>query len=251
MYIQKNILPKWNSELQKSELENVNIDHWMKTGRSMAEYLDRFLMKEVPENWFNGWMRYKYPLKVSNEIFNGNEIIGINFINLMSNIKKSKSKVDFIFEKLDEYEKIQTEKSKIYLMERTELEKLKEELPRKNSKKNKQEQKPKINIEKKINQTKNLDHDSIYKKWMTMVESKTMSKSYWHIHDYMSRYILKYATENGDNGLVTYELVESFLKEYGKGKRPKTMNHYNRVVYRFWDFYEKLMIENEENVNVW
>ena len=71
MYIQKHILPKWNNELKKSELENVNIDHWMKTGRSMAEYLDRFLMKEVPENWFNGWMRYKYPLKVSNEIFNG------------------------------------------------------------------------------------------------------------------------------------------------------------------------------------
>ncbi len=154
MYIQKNILPKWNNELQKSELENVNIDHWMKTGRSMAEYLDRFLMKEVPENWFNGWMRYKYPLKVSNEIFNGNEIIGINFINLMSNIKKSKSKVDFIFEKLDEYEKIQTEKSKILLSERTELEKLKEDLPRRNGKKNKQEQKPKINIEKKINKTK-------------------------------------------------------------------------------------------------
>ena len=67
----------------------------------------------------------------------------------------------------------------------------------------------------------------------------------------MSRYILKYATENGENGLVTYELVESFLKEYGKGKRPKTMNHYNRVVYRFWEFYEKLMIKNEDNVNVW
>ena len=169
----------------------------------------------------------------------------------MSSIKKSKSKVDFIFEKLDEYEKIETEKSKILLLERSELEKLKEELPRKNSKKNKQEQKPKIIIEKNMNKTQDLDHDSIYKKWMIMVESKTMSKSYWHIHDYMSRYILKYATENGDNGLVTYELVESFLKEYGKGKRPKTMNHYNRVVYRFWDFYEKLMIENEENVNVW
>ena len=251
MYIQKNILPKWNSELQKSELENVNIDHWMKTGRSMAEYLDRFLMKEVPKNWFNGWMRYKYPLKVSNEIFNGNEIIGINFINLMSNIKKSKSKVDFIFEKLDEYEKIQTEKSKILLSEKSELEKLKEGLPRRNGKKKKQVHMPKMNVERKINQNQTLEHDSIYKKWMTMVESKTMSKSYWHIHDYMSRYILKYATENGDNGLVTYELVESFLKEYGKGKRPKTMNHYNRVIYRFWDFYEKLMIENEENVNVW
>jgi hypothetical protein len=251
MYIQKNILPKWNNALQKSELENVNIDHWMKTGRSMAEYLDRFLMKEVPENWFSGWMRYKYPLKVSNEIFNGNEIIGINFINLMSNIKKSKSKVDFIFEKLDEYEKIQTEKSKILLSEKSELEKLKEDLPRRNGKKKKQVHMPKINIEKKINQTKTLDHDSIYKKWMTMVESKTMSKSYWHIHDYMSRYILKYATENGVDGIVTFELVESFLKEYGKGKRPKTMNHYNRVIYRFWEFYEKLMIENEENVNVW
>ena len=251
MYIQKNILPKWNNALQKSELENVNIDHWMKTGRSMAEYLDRFLMKEVPENWFNGWMRYKYPLKVSNEIFNGNEIIGINFINLMSSIKKSKSKVDFIFEKLDEYGKIQTEKSKILLSEKSELEKLKEDLPRRNGKKKKQVHMPKINIEKKINQTNTLDHDSIYKKWMIMVESKTMSKSYWHIHDYMSRYILKYATENGENGLVTYELVESFLKEYGKGKRPKTMNHYNRVVYRFWEFYEKLMIKNEDNVNVW
>ena len=244
-------MPKWNNALQKSELENVNIDHWMKTGRSMAEYLDRFLMKEVPENWFNGWMRYKYPLKVSNEIFNGNEIIGINFINLMSNIKKSKSKVDFIFEKLDEYEKIQTEKSKILLSEKSELEKLKEDLPRRNGKKKKQVHMPKLNIEKKINQTKTLDHDSIYKKWMTMVESKTMSKSYWHIHDYMSRYILKYATENGVDGIVTFELVESFLKEYGKGKRPKTMNHYNRVIYRFWDFYEKLMIENKENVNVW
>ena len=251
MYIQKNILPKWNNALQKSELENVNMDHWMNIGRSMAEYLDRFLMKEVPENWFNGWMRYKYPLKVSNEIFNGNEIIGINFINLMSNIKKSKSKVDFIFEKLDEYEKIQTEKSKILLSEKSELEKLKEDLPRRNGKKKKQVHMPKINIEKKINQTKTLDHDSIYKKWMTMVESKTMSKSYWHIHDYMSRYILKYATENGVDGIVTFELVESFLKEYGKGKRPKTMNHYNRVIYRFWEFYEKLMIENEENVNVW
>ena len=251
MFIQKNILPKWNNALQKSELENVNMDHWMKTGRSMAEYLDRFLMKEVPENWFNGWMRYKYPLKVSNEIFNGNEIIGMNFINLMSNIRKSKSKVDFIFERLDEYEKIQTEKSKILLSEKSELEKLKEDLPRRNGKKKKQVNMSKINIEKKINQTKTLDHDSIYKKWMIMVESKTMSKSYWHIHDYMSRYILKYATENGENGLVTYELVESFLKEYGKGKRPKTMNHYNRVVYRFWEFYEKLMIKNEDNVNVW
>ncbi len=117
----------------------------------MAEYLDRFLMKEVPENWFNGWMRYKYPLKVSNEIFNGNEIIGINFINLMSNIKKSKNpKWILHFEKLDEYEKIQTEKSKILLSEKSELEKLKEDLPRRNGKKKKQVHMPKINIEKNI-----------------------------------------------------------------------------------------------------
>ena len=42
---------------------------------------------------------------------------------------------------------------KILLSEKSELEKLKEDLPRRNGKKNKQEQMPKIIIEKKMNQT--------------------------------------------------------------------------------------------------
>ncbi|MCE7736877.1 MAG: hypothetical protein GPJ54_18480 [Candidatus Heimdallarchaeota archaeon] len=80
-----------------------------------------------------------------------------------------------------------------------------------------------------------LDYDSIYKPWMTHVETKSTSKSYWYIHEYIGRYILNFAIKNNATS-INYEIVQSFLDDYGKGKAAKTMNHYNRVAKYFLEF---------------
>ncbi len=88
-------------------------------------------------------------------------------------------------------------------------------------------------------QKKGLDYDYIYRRWMDHVKTKSTSKSYWYIHEYIGRFILKFAVANKSSS-VTSEIVQGFLDDYGKGKAAKTMNHYNRVAKYFLEFCKAL-----------
>lgn len=84
-----------------------------------------------------------------------------------------------------------------------------------------------------------IDYDSIYKPWMNHVETKSTSKSYWYIHEYIGRYIINFAIKKHATS-INKEIVQAFLDDYGKGKAAKTMNHYNRVAKYFLEFCLKL-----------
>ncbi|MHA2032050.1 MAG: hypothetical protein ACXAC2_12085 [Candidatus Kariarchaeaceae archaeon] len=84
-----------------------------------------------------------------------------------------------------------------------------------------------------------IDYDHIYKPWMSHVETKSTSKSYWYIHEYIGRYILNFAIKRNAKS-INKEIVQEFLDDYGRGKAAKTMNHYNRVAKYFLEFCLKL-----------
>ncbi len=98
---------------------------------------------------------------------------------------------------------------------------------------------PIVNKTTKVDSLKAVDYNSIYKPWMKHVETKSTSKSYWYIHEYIGRYILNYAIKNNATS-INQEIVRAFLDDYGKGKAVKTMNHYNRVAKYFLEFCLKL-----------
>lgn len=84
-----------------------------------------------------------------------------------------------------------------------------------------------------------IEYDKIYKPWMKHVESKSTSKSYWYIHEYVARYILNFAIERNAQS-INKIIVQEFLDEYGQGKAAKTMNHYTRVAKYFREFCESI-----------
>lgn len=90
-----------------------------------------------------------------------------------------------------------------------------------------------------VDKQRTVDYASIYKPWMEHVETKSTSKSYWYIHEYIGRYILNFAIKNNATS-INQEIVQAFLDDYGKGKAAKTMNHYNRVAKYFLEFCLKL-----------
>lgn len=88
-------------------------------------------------------------------------------------------------------------------------------------------------------QSLGINYDKIYKPWMEHVETKSTSKSYWYIHEYIARYILNFAIERKAKSLNKV-VVQEFLEEYGQGKAAKTMNHYTRVANYFLEFTQSL-----------
>ncbi|MCE7734716.1 MAG: hypothetical protein GPJ54_07565 [Candidatus Heimdallarchaeota archaeon] len=84
-----------------------------------------------------------------------------------------------------------------------------------------------------------INYDKIYKPWMEHVATKSTSKSYWYIHEYIARYILNFAIERKAESLNKV-VVQEFLEEYGQGKAAKTMNHYTRVANYFLEFSQSL-----------
>ncbi|MHA2030240.1 MAG: hypothetical protein ACW99Q_12660, partial [Candidatus Kariarchaeaceae archaeon] len=95
------------------------------------------------------------------------------------------------------------------------------------------------NASKLIELEDGINFDRIYKPWMAHVGTKSTSKSYWYIHEYIARYILNYAIENGAKS-INKQIVQEFLDDYGKGRAAKTMNHYNRVAKYFLEFCDNL-----------
>ena len=90
-----------------------------------------------------------------------------------------------------------------------------------------------------VEMPKVFDYNSIYKPWMVHVETKSTSKSYWYIHEYIGRYIINFAIKN-NAASIDEATVQAFLDDYGKGKAVKTMNHYNRVAKYFLEFCQDL-----------
>ncbi len=84
-----------------------------------------------------------------------------------------------------------------------------------------------------------INYDFIYTNWMDHVETKSTSKSYWYIHEYIGRYVLNFAIERNAS-IINKKIVQDFLDSYGKGKAAKTMNHYTRVAKYFLEFCEAL-----------
>jgi len=273
MNIQHYILPEWKQEISNQDLPDALEQKFIVYGESMAEYLDRFMMRSLPENWYEGWTRYKFPLATDSMVLDMYEIIANNFGAFVNRYRNGKK--DAFSIKSDEIEQIQhleetfqaTKQQKAAALNelRADIAKLRKPRTREHKRvKRHQRQKHQKKTSETPSEQKNKqeqsdekisgvpDHDLVYKKWMEMVESKPISKSYWHIHNYLAKYILDFAKEHTDDGLITKQLIEDFLEDYGKGKRPKTMNHYNRVVYRFWEFYENLISENDDDpMEVW
>jgi len=267
MNIQNYILPEWKKKIKDEDLKKDVELSFVNYSESMAEYLDRYMMREVPEGWFEGWTRYQFPLNTEQEVIDIHHVIAENFSEFIEMYRQGKkdefnledNEINRFVELQEKYEKLLEERNHVYDELREEIDDLRkssdsrpDRSQRRERKKTKKEKKQAVKQVKEEPKpaSRILDHDYVYKKWMEMVESKPISKSYWHIHEYLSRYILDFAKEHSEDGRVTEELIEDFLEDYGKGKRPKTMNHYNRVIYRFWEFYENL-VKNEDPMEVW
>jgi hypothetical protein len=261
MNIQKYIFPEWKQGVKSSDLSASLTEKYTKVGKSMAEFLDRQMMRDLPDAWFNGWIRYHFPLQTDPREIEIHNIIAVQFSDFINNNNKASefsiSQEDLSrIEGLNEEMKMEKQEFDNWRSEiRKEVNTLREEKygPSKTERRKKKlstaaEKTPSQPIMDKstTSTTEILDREFVYKKWMEEVNTKEISKSYWHIHEYMSRFILDFAEEHSDDGRLTRDLVEDFLVEYGRGKRPKTMNHYNRVARYFWDFYDAL--EKEEGL---
>lgn len=258
MNIQSYILPEWNKKIENSNLSDEIQTKFKKIGSSMAEYFDSFMTGKVSSSFFDGWVRFHFHLNVDSRKIQISKIIADIFVDFVESYRKKKtSKFSFDSEKIDQisnlnqeikndkkaeeehWNKIKQEVAKI----RKERSKSRKKPPRKKKSRAKRNEKSKpVKIEPKSTYP---NPDKVYEKWMEHVNEKRdkdeISKSYWYIHEYIGRYILEYVRENRDEALITEDVVEEFLEDYGKDKRPKTMNHYNRVARYFYEFYEGLL----------
>jgi hypothetical protein len=255
MNIQKYIFPEWSEGVRQSDLPNNLAEKYKWVGKSMSEFLDRQMMRELPDSWYTGWVRYHFPLKTDRREIELHNIIADQFAEFVSNNKKAS---DFMVSKsdLDRIEELENaigEEKELYnqwfRQIKDEIIEIREakygSIKERRSKKKTEARagKPstaRIAKEDSAKTAEILDREFVYKKWMEEVNEKEISKSYWHIHEYMARFILDFAEEQSNTGKVTSDIVEDFLVEYGRGKRPKTMNHYNRVARYFWNFYHNL-----------
>ncbi|MHA2502015.1 MAG: hypothetical protein ACXAE3_04030 [Candidatus Kariarchaeaceae archaeon] len=247
MNIQTYILPEWEVMLKKQNMEKDVYSRFSTTGSSMAEYLDRYMMRTLPSNWFQGWTKFHFPLRSDALILDLHKVIGTHFEEFIEKFRSGR-KDDFEIPngQINKIKLLEQRSIKEHLEREADLNELRSEIKKGRKSHNKSDRKKIAKVKKKetvkpvIQEqpvkeevTKGLDHDLVYKRWMEMVESKPISKSYWHIHEYISRYIMDFANKHNEDGRITKQVIDDFLADYGKGKRPKTMNHYNRVVYRF------------------
>lgn len=254
MNIQKFILPHWKEAVRQSELPSLTQSVYINKGKSMAEFLDRKMMRKLPDSWFDGWVRYHFPLTVDPKVVNLHKVIADSFVGFIENYRDQSSGFDISKVYEEEFQSLEQTIHDQREQRQERLSQLMEEIngirkkhqkstngkPSRKQKNISKMVKPKS--EPEIPAQKMVDHEFVYQEWMKKVNEKPISKSYWHIHEYMSRYIMDFAKKhNPETGEVTEEIVEDFLKEYGKGKRPKTMNHYNRVARYFWEFFDQLV----------
>ena len=242
----------WIEEVEKQDIpENLKSD-FNKIGHLLIIHIYQKSMRKIIPEKLENWVRSRYSANVDERVIQKDFIIanqvgkfitsrGENFDISLSEIKKV-IELDNILEEEENKrrEKMMTLKSEIEAL-REEKRKARPRSPRHSKVKKVQVNIEDVNSEKTTPKTKVevVTQDMIYAEWMKHVEEKSTSKSYWYIHEYIARFILKWAREHGD-GTITTEIVESFLADYGKGKADKTMNHYNRVSRYFLEFCEEM-----------
>lgn len=242
----------WVEEVEKQDIpENLKTD-FNKIGHLLITHIYRKSMRKIIPEKLESWVRSRYSANVDERVIQKDFIIanqvgkfitshGEEFDISLSEIKKV-IELDNILEKEENKrrEKMMALKSEIEAL-REEKRKARPRSPRRSKAKKTTVKVQEVSTEKSTSKSKVdvVTQDMVYKEWMKHVEEKSTSKSYWYIHEYIARFILKWAREHGD-GTITTEVVESFLTDYGKGKADKTMNHYNRVSRYFLEFCEEM-----------
>jgi hypothetical protein len=207
-------------------------------GHAVSLAKKKYRIRKFSKGLLDLWVRSQYKLDMDERIIKRDKLI-VSHINQFTVGEKLDYKIslrDFqsileIDKELEEEERLRLEKfSKL----KAEVEKLRQQ---KRKKKRKfPETKSVVTLEKKKEVvTKQIDYDLIYSEWMAHIKTKSTSKSYWYIHEYIARFILKFAINRGAES-ISEQVVKDFLDDYGKGKAAKTMNHYTRVSRYFLEF---------------
>jgi hypothetical protein len=179
-----------------------------------ASQVSKYLLRKSPD--------YKIPLNEVRALLELDEILRAEKLKEEEKFKKIKAEVE---ELRRQKRKLRKPRSKVVVKQA--------------SSKNKITSPMKVTRKPIAKEIQGIDYDGIYKPWMRHVETKSTSKSYWYIHEYIGRYILNFAIKR-DAKSINPEIVQEFLDDYGKGKAAKTMNHYNRVAKYFLEFCQNL-----------
>ena len=246
MYLQTYVLPKWEEFVAGTDLPKHIEDKYRNIAELMTNYLDDNKIRDSAPRIANSWVSTHFAAVNDDRELLINRLIAKHFSKFITNYKRKSSsdvmssnelqKIIQIQEELDLERKRKLDRFQEVKQEVQRLRKERRNRRQKTVKVKKVVKKPKP---KPVNELKELDFDQIYDSWMKHVESKqetqNISKSYWYIHEYIGRFILKFARERNKT-VIDEEAVQAFLDDYGKGKRPKTMNHYNRVAKYFLQF---------------
>ena len=217
--------------------------------KSMLRQIRNRGIRKFSGSHIERWLRLSFPINEDELVLRKHKMVSTQVSKyLLRQSTDYKIPLKDIRDLIELENKLQSKK----IQERLQFEKLKKEVeeirdqrrkergPRRKIKKTVQIQKTKKIIKSKTSKpTAGIEYDQIYKPWMEHVATKSTSKSYWYIHEYIARYILNFAIERKAKSLNKV-IVQEFLEEYGQGKAAKTMNHYTRVANYFLEFSQSL-----------
>lgn len=244
-------------EIPEGEIPDEVVTLYNNVSQSMLKQIRKRGIRKFSDYNVERWVRLKFGINEDQQVVEKHKIVASQVSRyLLKTQKDYKIPLNEIRNLLELDQELENQRQK----EREKYDRLRSEveLLRKRKQKNLKKHRKSISSSKKgklvtestevknngkvtpVQETVNgIDYDYIYGKWMDHIKTKSTSKSYWYIHEYIGRFILKFALAK-KSSLVSHGIVQDFLDDYGKGKAAKTMNHYNRVAKYFLEFCQAL-----------
>ncbi|MHA2171433.1 MAG: hypothetical protein ACXAB7_16215, partial [Candidatus Kariarchaeaceae archaeon] len=168
--------------------------------RSVSLTKNKYRINKFSKTFLDLWVRSQYKLDMDERIIKRDKLI-VNHIDQFQGDENKDYRIsvrDFqtILEIDRELELDEQKRIEKFAKLKAEVEKLR--LQRKKKRTKSPKTKPTADAEKKKEILANtIDYDYIYGKWMDHIQTKSTSKSYWYIHEYIGRFILKFAINQG------------------------------------------------------
>ncbi|MHA2090096.1 MAG: hypothetical protein ACW98K_04490, partial [Candidatus Kariarchaeaceae archaeon] len=164
--------------------------------RSVSLTKNKYRIKKFSKNFLDLWVRSQYKLDMDERIIKRDKLI-VSHIDQFQGDENKDYRIsvrDFqtILEIDRELEVDEQKRIEKFTKLKAEVEKLR--LQRKKKRAKPPRAKPTVDEEEKKEILVNtIDYDYIYGKWIDHIQTKSTSKSYWYIHEYIGRFILKFA----------------------------------------------------------